>query len=778
MNYRKIAVKKSNINKSSSLSDELLYVRGITKKEDIEKFLNPSRKDFLSPYSFCDMQKAKERIFSAINKNQKILIWGDFDCDGVTSATILYKTLKEINADVISYIPDRLTQGHGLNSKELLKFVSKEHVKLVITVDCGISNNKEINLLKSLGVDTIITDHHSTDTELPNAYAIINPQVKGALDSSLSVSDIEALTYNSGSIVAHKLSCALLEGSKNQNLLDELLLIAASGAIADVVPLKLENRAIVKVALNILNEKKENSHLGIYKLLSKNIKDRNFTSTDIAFILAPRINAVGRLANAELSFNFLNTNDENKLDIIIEKLDSYNAIRQAKCSETFEEIKNYLKQNPLEAKNSAIILINPDWHIGVVGIVASKIVELYDKPCFLMTVDEEKNARCSIRSNDLINVYEILKQNEKLFIGFGGHKLAGGCSFPADNFENVKQAILNTVAEQADDRKFDNTLYADIEVRSGDINLSILDEINHFEPFGEGNEPPLFAMFDVVLDDYKTMGKDQNHLKLILSSDGKQFQAVKWSETELLIPKGSKCDIAFYPRLNTFNDVQSVQFEIVDMYCDCIKNINQEYKIFDHRKKTGILTQVAQYLGNVSLDIGVWVKTISTKEILNKYENIKNNFIEKYEQHCDLMFFDYPCSIDELKDIITNIKPRKIHLMNYIVDENIENYIKQAIGMIKYCSNHLQGNIDMCKMAQTLGVSENFIQVMLEIFENIGSINILNVDKVQYIKPFSYNDFKQDSMYEILKDEFANITEFKKTLLNCDIKEFEQMLEL
>ncbi len=781
MNYRKIAVKNHDSIESSSknsLLDELLAVRSITKKENIEHFLNPSRDDFISPFEFSDMKKSVERIREGIEKKQKILIWGDFDCDGVTSTTILFKALTEIEADVTPYIPDRLTQGHGLNSKELLKLVAKEHVKLVITVDCGISNIKEVSLLKGLGVDTIITDHHTTDIELPNAYAIINPQVQGAINSDLSAQKIEYLTYNSGSIVAYKLAMALLENSENNDLKEELLVIASCGAVADVVPLLGENRAMVSVALDLINSKKEKSQKGIYKLLSKNVKDRFINSTDVAFILAPRINAVGRLANAKLSFDFLNTQDDMKLDIIIEKLDNYNSIRQAKCTETFDCAMEYLKKNPSETQNGAIILMNPNWHVGIIGIVAAKIVEKFNKPCFLMTTDDNANARCSIRSNDLINVYEVLKENEDLFLGFGGHKLAGGCSFEAKNFDSVKEALLKTIEEQIADKKPDNILYADVEIKSEDVNLEILDTINQLEPFGQNNEAPVFAMFDVVLDDFKPIGKEQNHLRLVISDGDKKFQAVKWFETELLIPKGAKCDIAFYPRLNTFNDIQSVQFEIIDMYCPNIKNTTQEFKIFDHRKKTDILEQISQYFSKEGLDVAVWAKTITTKKLLDNYEKIKNNFINKLDKHRGLMLFDYPSTISELKDIISGIKPSRIHLMNNKIDENLENYIKQAMGMIKYSSNHLQGSVDMLKMSQSLGVSESFLQIALEILENIGSINIIDVNKIEYLKPFRYSDFKEDSMFEVLNQEFLDILEFKKTLLNCDTKEFEQMLEM
>ena len=784
MKYRKIAVKKLNNEiKSStkdSVLDELLALRGLDSSEKIEKFLNPSRDDFISPYAFCDMEKAVKRINSAIEKGEKILVWGDFDCDGVTSSTILYKALCALEADVDAFIPDRLAHGHGLNSSILLKYCAKEKIKLVITVDCGISDHKEIGLLKSFNVDTILTDHHSADgDELPLAYAIINPQVKGAIDEGLSVDDIQSLTYNSGSIVAYKLAMALLEDVKDDNLKDELLTIASSGAIADVVPLLGENRAMVTVALNLLNTKGELCSKPIYKLLSKNIENRDITSYDIGFILAPRINAVGRLANAKLSFDFLNCDDEVKLNFLITELDNYNAIRQSKCNEVYQEVKTYLESHKEEQNKSAVILMNENWHVGVIGIVAAKIVEEFDKPCFLMTKDENNNARCSIRSNDLINVYQVLKENSELFSGFGGHKLAGGFSFNLEttSFEIVKSALLKTIDEMIPKESREDILYADIELKANDIELNLLDSLAKLEPYGQENPQPLCAMFDVNFNDFKVMGKDKNHLKLNFSCDDKILNAVKWGENEILVPKGAKCDIAFYPRLNDFNGEKSVQLELVDVYSsDVVKNNSSELKIFDHRKKTGILEQISSYFERDGLDIAVWVKTAATREILSKYQKIKDNFIESMNTHRGLMLFDYPSNIEELKEIFSNINPKKIHLMNTNIDENLENYIKQVNGMIKYATNHLDGNIELVRFSRALGVSENFIQIVLEILEDIGSIEIIDINKIKYLKPFSYDNFKQSSMFEVLNDEFENIIEFKKTLLNCDIKEFEQMI--
>lgn len=784
MLYKKITVKEklntlslSKADTGDKFLDELLAMKNIIGKEKKEKFLNPTREQFISPYAFCDMEKSIKRIQSAIEKKETILIWGDFDCDGVTSTTILYKALKYLKANVITFIPDRLLHGHGLNSKELLKLVAKNKVKLVITVDCGISNISEVSLLKGLGVDTIITDHHSTDSDTPKAYSIINPKVVNAIKEDYSVDDINSLAANSGSAVAYKIAIALLEKIDNQKLKDELLIISACGIVADVVPLIGENRAMVTVALELLNSKKEDSSKPIYRLLSKNCKDK-ITSYDIAFILAPRINAVGRLANAKLSFEYLSEEDDIKLDMAIEKLDSYNKIRQSMCSETFDDIQNYLNKHPEEKNSPAVILINKDWHIGVIGIVASKIVEAYNKPCFLMTIDDNNFARCSIRSNENIDVYSILKENENLFSGFGGHKQAGGFSFDLNqiSFEEVKANLLKTVSATTDESDIKDCLLADIELTPDEVEIDLINTINKLEPFGEANETPLFAMFDVQLDEFKVIGKEQNHSAFLFTKDSKSFRAINWGENTFEIPLKTKCDIAFYLRLNSFNDIETVEFELVGAYSPLIKKEEESLKIFDHRKKTGILDSVNQYLKKKELDIAVWAKSPNTKEKLSKYEDINNSIIFEEEKHKALMFFDYPATKENFKDILYSIKPQKIHFMNYKIDENLENYIRQMNGMIKYCANKLDGEIDILKISNALGVSETFVQLALEILENLGSIKILDVDKIEYLKSFDYEAFKSNTMFEVLYKEFETIIEFKKFLLNSELSEVEELI--
>ena len=311
----------------------LLESRGIDEK-DYDEFLNPLDNKLQSPYVFSDMQKAKERIEKAIQNKELILIWGDFDADGVTSTSILYKTFKTLDANFDYIIPDREKMGHGINTKFLLPYIAKNKPKVLITVDCGISNAKEISLIKNFGIDVILTDHHKAPDVLPEAYAIINPKAQNSLKEDLPISEIKKIQDLAGAGVAHKLAIALLENIENEKLKNEILVLACVGTIADVVPLLYENRTIAAKGIDLINK---GFHKGIKFLFAKNNKTEEITSYDIAFILAPRINAAGRLSTADSSFRLLTEEDDTILNASLKELDNYNRIRQNLCDNIYAE---------------------------------------------------------------------------------------------------------------------------------------------------------------------------------------------------------------------------------------------------------------------------------------------------------------------------------------------------------------------------------------------------------------------------------------------------------
>ncbi|MBQ9688847.1 DHH family phosphoesterase, partial [bacterium] len=378
--------------KPNSVLEKLLQQRGIVKPEDIWEYLNPSEFKVISPYVFCDMRQVVDRIKHAVDNGEKILIYGDFDADGITSTSLLIKTFEHLGADVDYFIPQREKHGHGLNFSALVGVMAKRKPKLIITVDCGISNLKEVEQLKAFGVETIITDHHEAPEELPVAVGIINPKAPYKLDESLSTKEIVSLTSLAGVGVAFKLASALLAEYDKNDFVLEILPFVALGTISDIVPLVYENRLLVTRGLELIAN---NKHYGLTRLLEEaGCKIENgVTSEQIAFGVTPRINASGRLENVDDSVKVLISDNKKEIELAIMSLNNCNKIRQELCENMFLEAKD------MRQDENAIILFNKDWHIVIVGIVASKLVEAYHKPTFLMTYSEEtKQIRSSARS--------------------------------------------------------------------------------------------------------------------------------------------------------------------------------------------------------------------------------------------------------------------------------------------------------------------------------------------------------------------------------------------
>lgn len=735
---------------------DLLALRNINNINAVKEFINCKEVKLKQLNVFNDCNKVLDRIRHAISNHEKILIWGDFDADGVTSSALMYKTMKRLGADFEVFIPNREEHGHGLNASVALKLIAKHKIKLIITVDCGISNAKEINLLKSLGVDTIVTDHHKLDSNAPDAFAILNPQAPNSLNENLSIKDIEDMSRLAGVGVAYKLALALLNIEQD----DELLALASVGTVSDVVPLIGENRTIVSKGLEAINN---GVHKGISALF-KTCAKKDITSTDIAFILTPRINATGRLATADLAYDFLTGENESSLNFLIEKLDNYNKIRQSLCESVFAQADEMAQE---QQNNSAIIIFNPQWHIGIIGIVASKIVEKYNKPVFMVSSDSKGVGRCSIRSLGGYNVYEILKQCADLFLGFGGHALAGGFSFDLNlhNFEDVKTALLSVI-DEIDAGESKNCVYVDKFLKADDINPKLIDKISILEPFGQDNPRPLFGIKDARLTNAKVIGKNSNHLKFVCNKDNVNFECVKWSTTQLNVAPNSNVDLAFNPVLNSFNGDEKIQLDITHIYCEnkITDGQNNTLKLFDHRKKTGILPQIEDYLSNKELDVTVWAKTIKTLQILKNYPEIENRIYNNSGQHKCIMFFNYPSCYDEMKDIISTLRPSKIHLMNDEYENNIESVIKIILGMLKYSHNHKGGQIDILKFSQSSGTTETFVKLALELLCQCNSIAISDTNTITYIEAPNFSTMQTFSTYKKLVDEFQYITDFKKHL--------------
>lgn len=777
MQLKEWKINKSDKNKP--LIERLISVREIPSGKATEDFLNPLSIKLTHPNAFTDMPKAVRRISEAIEKEENILIYGDFDADGLTSTSLLYKTLSYLGAKVSYFIPTRESDGHGLNSNALVKLMVSKRPKLIITVDCGISNIEEVKFINSFKIDVILTDHHEASEELPEALAIINPKAPNSLDEKLSALEINYLTSLAGVGVAFKVAHALLEKYEKLTFLYEILPFVAVGTVADVVPLIGENRYYVLKGLDLISKGK---HYGFKRLLDNagysNI-DNGITSEQVAFGIAPRINASGRLDAVDDALKVLISDNRQEIELAVIALENYNKIRQELCHTTFIEADEMAKN----IKDNALVLFKPDWHIGIIGIVASKLVEKYHKPVFLMMYSEEtKQIRCSARGVEgvsAINLHDIISNISDKLDGFGGHALAAGLSFNTETvtFEEVKKGLIDTVNEALAGEKIIPIINIDLELEPQDISIDMIEELKQLEPYGASNPQPLFVINDFILKEKRLMGSNKEHLRLTMEKDNQTFNAIWWSKGDISIKNGDRADIAFYPQINTFNGNTSVQLIIKDLHSDSLEVEEKEIgtKIYDHRQKTDIFKQVNDYLATTKLDTVVFAED---KDIISKlkfYPEISSRIINRNNiRKCEsLMFFDYPPNSELMNDILMKCNSSVIHYMNYSTKRSIEEYLKTVSGMIKFVCNNKEGVFDLNNSSVFLGVTKELIEYTLELLSEANVVKISQKQDFCYIlNGFSHTSsikFKSLSSYALFLQEYTYITDFKTSCQTSDI---------
>lgn len=758
---------------------QLLVQRGINTVQKIENFLNPAKMKITSPFVFCDMQKSVERIFEAIDKQEKIIIYGDFDCDGVTSTSLLYKTLAHLKANVDYYIPNRENENHGLNNKALVQLIAKQKVKLIITVDCGISDVEQVSFANSFKIDTIITDHHEAPEELPKAFAIINPKAINSLDKDLTIEQIEALNELAGVGVAFKLACALLEKTQNYDYANELLPFVAVGTIADVVPILYENRSFIDAGLKLIAADK---HYGLTKLLEISGCDikNGVNSENIAFGVAPRINAAGRLDTVKNAVKLLISENKSEIDMCVEELNNLNRIRQDLCDSIYEEAISMLQNEP---PKDSIILYKKDWHIGIIGIVASKLVEKFYKPVFLMTFDENTGfIRSSSRSIPEVHIRNVIAENADLMEYFGGHSQAAGLVFDPKKttFEKVKNSLNESIKNQLNGKELIPTIETDLTIDANEITVDLINTINKLEPFGEGNKSPLFTVEKLILNNFRTMGQKNNHLKIFCeNNDGKPFECVYWNHSDINIPQGKSFDIIFYPKLNTFNGITTIQLDIQDLKSEfLIKEEKSEYKLYDHRKKINIYRQICDYLLTTKVQTSIFAQNKSTVETLKSYQEIVTKIRNRKDlPKCNqLMFFDYPASENIMQKLLNTSGAKTLHFMSYNNRKiDTQELIKNISGMLKYVCSNKNGEVNLQDISDFLSISDEVTELCFDMLEELGMFNIIEntgtLYKIEFNQAIEFTKIKDSDMYQELENELLKIYNYREKLCTIPLEE-------
>ena len=536
--------------KINKLLATILVNRGIIEEEQIEKFLKPKRSDFYNPYGMPDMNIAVERIMKAIENKEKTIIYGDYDVDGITSVTVLKSFLEERGLHVEVYIPNRLEEGYGLN-KKAVEYIAEQKYSLMITVDCGISAVEEVEYANQLGIETIVTDHHEPGNELPNAIAVVDAKRK---DNQYQCRNL------AGVGVVFKLIQAIgikmgLEEKEYLKYLD----IVCIGTISDIVPLTDENRVIVKLGLKLVEQTR---NLGLKSILQASGYNK-IDSVTISFGIAPRINACGRMGHQEEALNLFLSKDINEVNELTQKLNEYNKTRQEIEKRIYKDATTQIEEQGLANKNT-IVLMGKNWHHGVIGIVASKITEMYFKPSILLC-EEDDLGKGSGRSIPGFDLYEALTECKESINRFGGHAMAVGINVKKDKLEEFKEK-LEQISKEKNIEEIVPILKIDAQISLDEINKEMVNSLKKLEPFGEENKNPLFVFKNLKIDSIRALSEGK-HLKLTLKDNKNIVNAIGFNlgdfANEYRI--GDKIDVVGNLEINSFNGVDNIQINIKDL---------------------------------------------------------------------------------------------------------------------------------------------------------------------------------------------------------------------
>ena len=528
----------------------LLAARGMVEPEEVRRLLSPDAEPIPDPMLLRDMDRAAARVRRALERGEKVAVYGDYDVDGITATCLLTQFLADRGGDVLPYIPSRLGEGYGLNP-EAVALLAAQGVALIITVDCGITAVEETALANSLGIDVVITDHHACKDVLPAAAAVVDPHRPDCPYPFKGLAGVG---------VALMLAMAAAAPEERDGVFDEFCDLAAVGTVADVMPMTGANRAIVSRGLKKLNPPRR---LGLAALLRwAGLADRPATSVSVGYTLAPRINASGRMGRAEAAVELFLTNDPARADELAALLCELNRERQGIESEIFQQCVRRLEEAP---QRDAIVLAGDRWHQGVVGIVASRLAEKYACPCFMICLDGGMG-KGSCRSWGDVNLFELLSSCDGLLENFGGHALAAGFTVKEENIPALAQTLRRRVAEVRRGRDLPSVLEVDMAVAPQHLTVEAVESLDLLEPCGTGNPRPLFLLRGAQVHAMSQVGRGR-HLKLRLESRGVPLDAIFFSSqgAELGVTPGCRVDVVFYPQINDFRGARSVQLQVADL---------------------------------------------------------------------------------------------------------------------------------------------------------------------------------------------------------------------
>ncbi|HET7581046.1 MAG TPA: single-stranded-DNA-specific exonuclease RecJ [Bacillales bacterium] len=638
---------------TSHLVAQLLLNRGIRTAEQAKRFLNINEQSFYDPFLMKGMTEAVERIKKAVEAEEDILVFGDYDADGVTSTSVMVTALKEAGALVDYYIPNRFTEGYGPNLPAL-KAAKEAGVSLVVTVDTGIAAVEEAEAAREMGLDFIITDHHQPPPVLPEAYCIINPHQKECLYPFKGLS---------GAGVALKVAHALLD-----RVPDHLLDLAVLGTIADLVPLVEENRLLAVRGLTAL---KNSDKPGIRALLKvAGIQGRALTAEDVGFALGPRLNAVGRLDSAEPAVQLLLSEDPGEAETLAKKIDALNRERKKLVNDIADEAVREIEERFPPEENSVFVLAKDGWNPGVIGIVASRLVDRFGHPAIVMGIDPETGlAKGSARSIEGFDIYENLSACRDLMEAFGGHPMAAGMTVKAENLDELRARLNEQAAEILTAEDFLPVNHIDLCCSIDDISLEQIEEIQKLAPFGSENPLPKVMIEKAELAEMRPVGTEKNHLKAVFTGESTRLDSIGFRLGHLVEEISAKAKVSVVGQLevNEWNGTRKPQILLDDLAVT-------HWQLFDCRHGRNL----QEHLGTLSEDKRLFIafqRETLGKEDFSEWVEPRVCLAEENAESLDLagryaVLLDLPNDIEQLEGFFRNGMPERVYAVFHHEEEH------------------------------------------------------------------------------------------------------------
>ncbi len=694
------------------LVSQVLFSRGMKDIDSARGFLCPANYHSTPSAELPDLEKAVRILQNAISTKKVIGVWGDFDVDGQTSTTVLVSTLRELGGNVIYHIPVRAEESHGISLPALQKFIRRE-VDIILTCDTGVTSHESIEYAQNKDVPVIVTDHHDLPDELPKAEAIVNPKM-------LPIG--HPLSSLPGVGVAYKIVEELWHVRGDVERPKQYLDLVALGIVADVALLKGDTRFLLQLGLNAL---RHTNRLGLVTIMEMaELNQSNLTEEHIGYILAPRMNSIGRLDDANSMVELLTTSDKGRARILALELEGMNAQRKLLSDQVYLAAQAQVSTDPKLLEFPILVLSHPSWPAGVIGVVASRLVEQYHRPVILLSSPPGTDARGSARSIESVNITSAISANASLIKGFGGHPMAAGLAIDPDRIPEFRIAMSRTAKEMGIGIEKAKGLQIDGYLTLPKLSLELVEDFERLAPYGAGNPPLVFATRDLKLTGYAAVGRASEHLQLTIEDElGHIQRSIWWQGAGFSLPE-TKFDLAYSVRASTYRGQREVQIEWIDYRLSEVQSISLEdnkhpFEVIDLRETAEPVVKLTQIQGQQQLVI--WGEA-GAKE---KITCLDRSSVYPAES---LIIWTIPPGPNEIQAVLRKVNPSKVYLFGINPGMDVpEAFLKRLVGVLKSQIKSSDGIANLSSLAAATAQRIPTIKSGLEWLDDHGHIRLLSI---------------------------------------------------